>query len=112
MTITELIPTVQGLSNTDKLRLLQILVQELLKAEGVTDTAALLPTSPLIGNTIDPMASATETEPLTLDERRSLLQQPLAERRRLLAEQANAMETHYNQNPEWQELMAGDIVDY
>jgi hypothetical protein len=49
---------------------------------------------------------------LTLQERYAFLKLPLAERRRILAEQAEAMQAHYQQNPEWKELMAGDIVEY
>jgi hypothetical protein len=31
---------------------------------------------------------------------------------RILAEQAEAMELHYQQNTEWQELEAGDLIEY
>lgn len=50
--------------------------------------------------------------PLTLAERQAFLQQPIAERRRVLAEQAAAIQNHYEQNTDWQDLMAGDIVEY
>ncbi|MEO0825171.1 MAG: hypothetical protein AAFV72_14895 [Cyanobacteria bacterium J06635_1] len=109
MTITELIPTVKDLSHTDKLLLLQILVQELLKSEGVAEVK--LPDSNLYELTEPPALEVKEAS-LTLEDRRAFLKQPLAERRRILAAQAEAMQTHYKQNPEWQELMAGDIVDY
>ena len=48
---------------------------------------------------------------LTLDERRAFLRKPLAERRSILAQQAEEMFTHYQSSDEWRELMAGDIID-
>lgn len=104
MTITELIPTVKGLSHTDKLLLLQVLVQELLQNEGVTEV--------LSSSFSQTEQSMTEASTFTLDERRHFLEQPLAERRRILAEQADMIYDHYQQDSEWQDLMAGDVVDY
>lgn len=52
---------------------------------------------------------------LTLEDRRSFLKLPLEERRQRLAEQADQLAEHYNQEPsseertEWQ---GGDIVEY
>ncbi|WP_256871708.1 hypothetical protein [Nostoc sp. TCL26-01] len=37
---------------------------------------------------------------------------PLEERRRILAEQAEQMLLHYQQDKEWQELETGDLLDY
>jgi cell division protein FtsL len=37
---------------------------------------------------------------------------PLEERRRILAEQAEAMAVHYQQDSEWQELQVGDLIEY
>lgn len=101
MTITKLIPTVKELSHVDKLLLLQVLVQELLQNEGVTEA-------------LSSSFSQTEQEAstFTLEERRHFLEQPLAERRRILAEQADMIYDHYQQDSEWQDLMAGDVVDY
>ncbi len=48
---------------------------------------------------------------LTLAERRAFLRQPLAERRSILAKQAEEMLTHYQSSTEWRELMAGDIIN-
>jgi hypothetical protein len=48
---------------------------------------------------------------LTLDERRAFLRKPLAERRSILAQQAEEMLTHYQYSNEWRELMAGDIIN-
>ncbi|WP_299406504.1 hypothetical protein [Acaryochloris sp. IP29b_bin.148] len=104
MTITELIPTVKGLSHTDKLLLLQVLVQALLQNEGVTEA--------LSSSFSQTEQSITEASTFTLEERRHFLEKPLAERRRILAEQAEAIHDHYQQDSEWQDLMAGDIVDY
>jgi predicted component of type VI protein secretion system len=47
-----------------------------------------------------------------LEHRRAFLQLPIAERRRILAEQADAIAFHYEQDSEWRELQAGDIVEY
>lgn len=55
------------------------------------------------------------SQPPTLEERRSFLKLPLAERRRRLAEQAEQMGERYDQEvarkerAEWQ---GGDIVEY
>jgi hypothetical protein len=51
-------------------------------------------------------------QPLSLSARRAFLQLPLEERRRILAEQAEAMALHYQQDTEWQELQAGDLIEY
>ncbi|OUL22881.1 hypothetical protein BV378_23510 [Nostoc sp. RF31YmG] len=44
--------------------------------------------------------------------RREFMKLPLEERRHILAEQAELMLPHYQQNKEWQELETGDLVDY
>ncbi len=51
------------------------------------------------------------TSSLTLDERKAFLRKPLAERRAILALQAEEMATHYQDSNDWRELMAGDIID-
>ncbi|GAP95227.1 hypothetical protein [Leptolyngbya sp. NIES-2104] len=48
----------------------------------------------------------------TLEQRKAFLRLPLAERQRILAEQADALTFHYEQDTEWKELQAGDIVEY
>ncbi len=49
---------------------------------------------------------------LTLEQRRSFLKLPLSERRRILTQQAADMENHYQQNTDWKEFLAGDIIEY
>ncbi|MGB5596664.1 MAG: hypothetical protein WBM62_21875 [Crocosphaera sp.] len=49
---------------------------------------------------------------LTLEQRRAFLKLPLSERRRILSQQAADMENHYQQNTDWKEFLAGDIIDY
>ncbi len=49
---------------------------------------------------------------LSLEQRRDFLKLPLEERRRLLAQQASDLVDHYQQNTDWQEFLAGDIIDY
>lgn len=108
MAINTLVPAIQKLSHTDKLLLLQVLVQELLKTEGVTEGIAPGSTS----TALEKYPALLGTAPLTLAERQAFLQQPIAERQRVLAEQAAAIQSHYEQNTDWQDLMAGDIVEY
>ena len=44
--------------------------------------------------------------------RREFMQLPLEERRKILAKQAEVMLQHYQEDREWQELEAGDLIDY
>jgi len=44
--------------------------------------------------------------------RREFMKLPLEERRRILAEQAEVMLIHYQDDREWQELQTGDLIDY
>jgi hypothetical protein len=44
--------------------------------------------------------------------RREFMKLSLEERRRILAEQAEQMLIHYQQDKEWQELEIGDLIDY
>jgi len=44
--------------------------------------------------------------------RKALLKMPLESRRQILAKQAEQMLEHYQQNTEWKELGAGDILEY
>ncbi|MEB3827894.1 DUF2283 domain-containing protein [Phormidium sp. CCY1219] len=53
-----------------------------------------------------------ESKTLSLSDRRTFMQLPLAERRRILAAQAEAMVEHYERDTEWRELQGGDIIDY
>jgi hypothetical protein len=48
---------------------------------------------------------------LTLEDRRTFLRKPLAQRQLILAQQAQQMVEHYQTSTEWRELMAGDIID-
>ncbi|WP_442922300.1 hypothetical protein [Microcoleus sp. S36b_A2] len=68
--------------------------------------------------------SAGKAQPLDIDigleiptladypSRREFMQLPLEERRNILAKQAEAMLQHYQEDREWQELEAGDLIDY
>ncbi|MEG4493346.1 DUF433 domain-containing protein [Microcoleus sp. D3_18_C4] len=44
--------------------------------------------------------------------RREFMKLPLEERGRILERQAEAMLQHYQEDREWQELEAGDLIDY
>jgi len=44
--------------------------------------------------------------------RTEFMKLPLEKRRQILAEQAEAMLIHYQQDIEWQELQPGDLTDY
>lgn len=52
-----------------------------------------------------------EDQDLSLAQRLAFLKLPLAERGQILENQAEAMIDHYQQDSEWKELMAGDIID-
>jgi len=56
--------------------------------------------------------SSIEEKTPSLEERRAFLNLPIAERRRILENQAEKLLEHYQQDSEWQELMLGDIIDY
>ncbi|MEG4321670.1 MULTISPECIES: hypothetical protein [unclassified Microcoleus] len=43
--------------------------------------------------------------------RREFIKLPIEERRRILAEQAEVMLSHYQEDREWQELQTGDLID-
>ena len=61
------------------------------------------------------MSIELETEtaaPLTLIQRRAFFKLPLAERQKMLAAQAEKMVTHYETDPEWNELGSTEIVEY
>lgn len=45
-------------------------------------------------------------------DRRAVLALPLEERRRILAEQAEKMAKHYEQDKEWREAEVGDLFEY
>ncbi len=49
---------------------------------------------------------------LSLEQRHDFLKLPLEERRRLLEQQASDIVDHYQKNTDWQEFLAGDIIDY
>lgn len=55
--------------------------------------------------------NAISVKPQTIN-RREFMKLSLEERRRILAEQAERMLLHYQQNKEWQELDTGDLLDY
>ncbi|HEX5415903.1 MAG TPA: type II toxin-antitoxin system YhaV family toxin [Chloroflexota bacterium] len=50
-------------------------------------------------------------EPITLVERRVFLRLPMAERRRMLAEQAEVVAAWYEKDTEWKEIQGGDLVE-
>jgi len=49
---------------------------------------------------------------ISISDRNAFLKLPLEERRRILAEQAQAIALHYQQDTDWQELQAGDLIEY
>lgn len=115
MTITELMPTVKKLSKTDKLLLIQMIVQEMVETENVSNQNLLEidvdnPSETATDETY--VEEEEDEDDFTLEERIAFLKKPLAERNRILAEQAEAMKPYYEQNTEWKEWLAGDIVEY
>ena len=61
---------------------------------------------------VSPDSSTTENISPSLKERLAFLKLPIAERRNILESQADIMLSHYQQDSEWQQLMAGDMIDY
>ncbi|MGI8934592.1 MAG: hypothetical protein ACR2FS_11015 [Phormidesmis sp.] len=110
MTITELIPTVKELSSTDKLLLLQLLVQELLQSEGIAHQP-ILDGSP-IELKPQPAEEEEDEDDLTIEERLEILRKPPKERGEILAKQAEAMQAYYEQNTEWKDWPVDDIIEY
>ncbi len=51
-------------------------------------------------------------DPASYTSRREFLQLPLEERRNILAKQADVMLQYYQEDREWQELEAVDLIDY
>lgn len=62
-----------------------------------------------IANLIDQLPESTMP---TLEQRKAFLKLSPTERRCILAEQSDAIAFHYEQDTEWKELQAGDIVEY
>ncbi|BAZ16826.1 hypothetical protein NIES4071_87040 [Calothrix sp. NIES-4071] len=56
--------------------------------------------------------STENSDFLDLERRKAFLKLPISERRRIMEAQADKMLSHYQEDSEWQELMAGDIIDY
>lgn len=50
--------------------------------------------------------------PNSTSQRRACMQLPLEERRRILAEQAEEMAAHYEEEGQWRELGGGHAADY
>lgn len=59
----------------------------------------------------EPVGGEAET-PTSLVRRRSFMELPLEERRRMLARQAKNLQEHYDADSERKELQAGDITEY
>ncbi len=60
----------------------------------------------------EPHNSITVEQSPSLRQRLAFLKLPMDKRRHILEGQADKMLIHYQQDPEWQELMTGDIIDY
>jgi hypothetical protein len=57
------------------------------------------------------LATSDSSPTDSLSQRQAFLNRPLEERRQILAQQAEALISHYQEDPEWRTLMAGDIID-
>jgi hypothetical protein len=66
----------------------------------------------LISEEVESHLPITENQGLTLEQRLAFLKLPMCDRRAILASQAEELLTYYQQESDWKELMAGDIVDY
>lgn len=68
-----------------------------------------------VGQTVEVVSShssTTEDISPSLKQRLAFLKLPMTERGNILESQADIMLSHYQQDSEWQELMAGDIIEY
>lgn len=90
----------EGLKATYQDKEIEIIVCEVNKTENSSGL-----------NTHQEKASVV-TDSKSISQRRAFLKLPLAERRRILAQQASETIDHYQQHTEWQEWLAGDIIDY
>ena len=57
------------------------------------------------------LESSEEVDSVSLKQRQAFFKLPIEERRRILEKQATEMVNYYQQNLEWKEFLAGDIVD-
>jgi uncharacterized protein YuzE len=86
---------------------------EILNASQRVANPQMVEYSVILPNIAGSDRSFAETEDsLSLSDRRAFMQLPLAERRRILAKQAEAMIEHYEQESEWRQFQGGDIIDY
>lgn len=53
-----------------------------------------------------------DTDQLTLSQRQEFLNLPIEERRRILEQQADRIQHHYQEDIQWREWLEGDIIDY
>lgn len=74
-----------------------------------------------VGQTVEVIILTSEAKPYSfpieeqtssLEQRLAFLKLPMSERRRILESQAETILAHYQQDSAWQELMAGDIINY
>jgi hypothetical protein len=73
-----------------------------------------LPTLP-VGQTIEVILIVPETAPSQSSERQAFRKLPIEERRRILAQQAEAMKEYYQEDKEWKDWMNfdnGELYDY
>ncbi|MEO0769833.1 MAG: hypothetical protein AAFY72_10440 [Cyanobacteria bacterium J06649_4] len=105
MTITELVPAVQKLSQKDKLLLVKVIVEMVESENFPTQTNTN-------SDTETDKSEITEEEELDLAEQIAFMNKPIEEQNRIFAEQAETMRPYYEQNAEWKEWLAGDIVEY
>ncbi len=90
-----------------------VLAMEILNASKHTENPYAIEYSITVTRAEKIQDNATATQhSFSLSDRRAFLQLPLEERRRILSEQAEAMALHYEQDTEWQELQAGDLIEY
>jgi hypothetical protein len=55
---------------------------------------------------------ANDIKQLSLSQRQEFINLPIEERRRILEQQANQIQDHYQEDIQWREWLEGDILDY
>jgi hypothetical protein len=110
MIFTDVVEAIKGFSIEEKLQI-QLLLQQYLREERREEIYQSLQ------NAKREKENGELTFSANIDElkeqnisRRELMKLPIEERQKILAAQSDLMLEHYQQNQEWQELEAGDLI--
>ncbi|WP_236721461.1 hypothetical protein [Trichormus sp. NMC-1] len=112
MIFTDVVEAIKGFSIEEKLQI-QLLLQQYLREERREEIYQNLQSAKREKENGELTFSANIDELKEQNiSRRELMKLPIEERQKILAAQSDLMLEHYQQNQEWQELEAGDLIDY